>query len=156
ANHLKRGSEQRGMIYEYLDVERKGKPDQFVEGEALDTMHDGAWFANAMVNAYRTTGEPFYRQVLTEWQLPFYLKMLNHSNTLFNSRENDARPERRDLWARDREDALQDGDKGFVPFWWDDGNSVSLERRHTRDPRPDYPAFDCYINRGKPNPEFRL
>src|SRR5204863_9915955 len=123
-NHLKRtgGSPQRGMIYEYLDVPRKGQPDRFVEGEALDTMHDGAWFANAMVSAFRATGDPFYRQVLTEWQLPFYLRMLNHSDTLFSTRRNDARPERRDLWKDDKEELLQDGEKGFVPFWWDDGN----------------------------------
>ena len=56
-HHLKKNenSEQRGMLYEYLDTARLGQPDQFVQGEALDTMHDGAWFAVAMVNAYRTT-----------------------------------------------------------------------------------------------------
>ena len=73
------------MTYEYFHVARAGQPDQFIQGEALDTMHDGAWFACAMVNAYRATGDAFYKEVLTEWQLPFYLKMLNHSDELFTS-----------------------------------------------------------------------
>src|SRR5262249_34437804 len=53
-NHLKReeSSEQRGMVYEYFDVKRKGRFDQWVQGEALDTMHDGAWLAAACVAAY--------------------------------------------------------------------------------------------------------
>src|SRR5688500_7658142 len=43
-NHMKRreDSQQRGMVYEYLDIRRRGEFDQFVQGEALDTMHDGA------------------------------------------------------------------------------------------------------------------
>ena len=45
-NHLKRGSEQRGMIYEYLDVDRRGKPDQFVEGEAKGFIP--SWWANGV------------------------------------------------------------------------------------------------------------
>ena len=58
---------QRGMIYEYYDV--KNKP--WVQGEGLDTMHDGAWFAVAMVNAYRATGDSFYKEFLTKRQLPW-------------------------------------------------------------------------------------
>ena len=45
-------SPQRGMIYEYFWVAKQGPPQQWIQGEALDTMHDGAWFACAMVNAY--------------------------------------------------------------------------------------------------------
>ena len=43
-HHLKKTSNslQRGMIYEYFDPSRAGQFDQFVQGEALDTMHDGA------------------------------------------------------------------------------------------------------------------
>src|SRR4051794_9254811 len=46
-NHLKRdpATAQKGMVYEYFDTTRKGKPGQWVQGEALDTMHDGAWLA---------------------------------------------------------------------------------------------------------------
>src|SRR5688500_17818370 len=43
ANHIKKDarSPQRGMVYEYFDPKRKGQLDQWVQGEALDTMHDG-------------------------------------------------------------------------------------------------------------------
>src|SRR5262245_58126942 len=60
-NHLKKDekSAQRGMVYEYFDVTRKGQFDQFVQGEALDTMHDGAWLAAALVTGYRATGDDF-------------------------------------------------------------------------------------------------
>ena len=48
--------------------------------------------AAALVNAYRATGDDFYREFLTQWVLPFYCKMLNHSDTLFSAKRNDARP----------------------------------------------------------------
>src|SRR4051794_24362019 len=72
-NHLKQDerSEQRGMVYEYLDWPNRGKPNQFIQGEALDTMHDGAWLAAALANAARAGNDPFYREFLTKWQLPF-------------------------------------------------------------------------------------
>src|SRR5436189_2483604 len=81
-NHLKKDpkSEQKGMVYEYFDVKRKGQFDQWVQGEGLDTMHDGAWFGAALVNAFRATGDPYYKDLLTQWILPFYCKMLNHSD----------------------------------------------------------------------------
>ncbi len=53
------------MVYEYYWVARNGTPQQWIQGEALDTMHDGAWFACAMVNAYRATGDPIYKETLT-------------------------------------------------------------------------------------------
>jgi len=48
-HHLKRDekSAQRGMVYEYFNPKRAGQHDQWIQGEALDTMHDGAWFAAA-------------------------------------------------------------------------------------------------------------
>jgi hypothetical protein len=130
-HHLRRDerSEQRGMIYEYFDVKRKGEFDQWVQGEALDTMHDGAWFAAALVNAYRATGDRFYKDFLTQWVLPFYCKMLNHSDTLFSAARNDAR---QPAHVFNKEHLLQTGEKGFVPYWWDDGASVSLERRRDK------------------------
>ena len=71
-NHMKRdhGSPQCGMTYEYFRPSRKGQYDQYIQGEGLDTMHDGAWFAVAMVSAYRATGDAFYKDVLVRWQLP--------------------------------------------------------------------------------------
>ncbi|MEO6786053.1 MAG: hypothetical protein ABI318_07965, partial [Chthoniobacteraceae bacterium] len=71
------GAPQHEMIYEYRRWNRRGQPGQFIEGEALDTMHDGAWFAVAMCNACRATGDAFYKDVLVKWQLPFYLKIPN-------------------------------------------------------------------------------
>jgi hypothetical protein len=152
-NHLKKDpkSEQKGMVYEYFDVTRKGQHDQWVQGEALDTMHDGSWFAAALVNASRATGDPYYKDLLTRWILPFYLKMLNHSDTLFTSRQDDVDAKGHRFG---KEHQLQDGEKGFVPYWWDDGASVSLERRRTRKPQPEFSATDRFS--GKPNPTSAL
>jgi len=154
-NHLKkdRKSAQCGMVYEHFDVTRKGRFDQWVQGECLDTMHDGAWFAAAMVNAWRTTGDPFYKELLTKWQLPFYLRMLNHSDELFvsSARRNDAR-QGATPWGRPW--AFQDGEKGFIPYFWDDGASVSLERRVSRNPLGIRPCVDFLA--GKPNGEGLL
>lgn len=152
-NHLKKSTDspQRGMIYEYLDMRRKGQLDQFVQGEALDTMHDGAWFAAAICNAWHVSGDDFYKRLLVEWQLPFYCRMLNHSDTLFTSKRDDART---DAHRFNREHALQQGEKGFVPYFWDDGGSVSLERRRDKNPLG---PFSCVDNlAGKPNPNFLL
>lgn len=152
-NHLKtdRQSPQRGMIYEYFNVARKGHYDQFIQGEALDTMHDGAWFAAAMVNAARATGEPFYRQVLADWQMPFYCKMLNHSDELFTNEGAVARKGARP-WGKPW--AYQEGEKGFIPYFWDDGGSVSLERRRSNNPLGIRPCHDNLA--GKPNPKGLL
>jgi hypothetical protein len=144
---------QRGMIYEYFHVARQGQHDQFIQGEGLDTMHDGAWFAVAMAGAYRATGDPFYKEVLTRWQLPFYLRMLNHSDELFTSERNDRRPGDDRGWRGSKEWLLQGREKGFVTYWWDDGGSVSLEMLGRRDK-------DEHVNfagrnelAGKPNPQ---
>jgi hypothetical protein len=160
-NHLKRteGSPQRGLIYEYFRPKLKGQPGQWVQGEALDTMHDGAWFAVGMVSAARATGDPRYKEVLRKWQLPFYLKMLNHGDELFSSDRNDATPEHAKIWADAKEWLLQGREKGFVPYWWDDGASLSIEivgrvLRKSADTKLDFPGCDELA--GKPNPEGRL
>ena len=142
-HHMKRDdSPQRGMVYEYFWVKKAGTPDQWIQGEALDTMHDGAWFAAAMANAARATGDPFYKELLTQWQLPFYLKMLNQSDRLFSSAQNDARAESRDTWKGAKEWLLQDREKGFVPYWWDNGASVSLEMLGKKSPQLFFPSTD--------------
>ena len=154
-HHLKKDpkSPQRGMVYEHFDVTREGKGDQWVQGEALDTMHDGAWFAAAMVNASRATGDRFYKDFLTKWQMPFYCKMLNHSDELFVSSagRNDARKGALP-WGKGW--AFQDGEKGFIPYFWDDGASVSLDRLHDKNPLGIRPCVDLLA--GKPNPLGRL
>lgn len=152
-SHLKKSpnSPQRGMIYEYMDTTRKGQFDQFVQGEGLDTMHDGAWFAAALVNAYRATGDAFYKDFLTQWVLPFYLKMLNHSDELFTAKGAVAR-EGALPWGKPW--AFQEGEKGFIPYWWDDGGSVSLERSKDKNPLPNRPSQDFTVD--KPNPNALL
>ncbi len=157
-HHLKKNpsSPQRGMIYEYFWVPKKGTCQQWIQGEGLDTMHDGAWFAVAMVNASRATGDPFYRDILVRWQLPFYLKMLNHSDELFTSERNDGRPGDDRGWRVSKEWLLQGRERGFVPYWWDDGSSVSLEMLNRRD-KDEHVNFAGRNEWGdKPNPEKRL
>ncbi len=153
-HHLKTAahSEQRGMIYEYFDVQRRSQFDQWVQGEALDTMHDGAWFAIAMVNAARATGNDRYRRFLVDWQLPFYTKILNHSDTLFRSEPLSVDPQGVKF---DLEHRLQAPEKGFCPYWWDDGASVSLERRQKgRWQGPPYACTDLLA--GQDNPQAKL
>src|SRR5262245_18425051 len=152
-NHLKKDpkSSQRGMVYEYFDPARKGQPDQWVQGEALDTMHDGAWLAAALVTAHRVTGDRYYKDLLTRWQLPFYCKMFNHSDTLFSAKRDDAREKAHRF---NKEHALQEGEKGFVPYWWDDGASVSLERRRDKNLLGPFSCTDLFKDRA--NPQYRL
>ena len=148
-HHLKKSTDspQRGMIYEYYDPSRAGQFDQFVQGETRDTMHDGAWFGVAMVNAFRATGDPFYKDLLTQWQLPFYLRMLNHSDALFNARRSDAQLEAK---AFDKEHQLPAGEKGFIPWWWDDGGSISLERRRDQQPLGPFACTDLLATKLTP------
>ena len=143
--HLKKDSEQKGMIYEYVDVPSK----RWIQGEALDTMHDGAWFCVALAAAARATGDPFYEEFLTRWTLPFYLKMLNESDTLFNAERDDV-DEKGHRFGLEHQ--LQKGEKGFVPYWWDDGASFSLET--SRKDKPVFSSTDRLA--GTPNPERRL
>jgi hypothetical protein len=158
-HHMKRDarSPQRGMMYEYWEPKKAAQYDQFVQGEALDTMHDGAWFGVAMVEAYRATGDAYYKSILTDDLLPFYCRMLNHSDELFLPDRNDARPEKKDTWGGGHEWLLErGGEKGFVPYWWDDGGSVSLERVQNRNALGDFPCHDDLVARGQPNPKYLL
>ncbi|QIF04972.1 hypothetical protein [Roseimicrobium sp. ORNL1] len=154
-HHMKKAdSPQRGMMYEYVWWKKQGQPGGFIQGEALDTMHDGSWFACAMANAHRATGDAYYKEVLVKWQLPFYLKMLNESDTLFDNKQVDVRDEAKDTWKNAKEWLLQGSEKGFVPYWWDDGESVSLEMLGKKSERPFFPCTNAFA--GQPNPEFRL
>jgi hypothetical protein len=148
-DHLKKTetSEQRGMIYEYFDVPAK----RWIQGEALDTMHDGAWFCAALATAARATGDPYYEEFLTKWTLPFYLKMLNQSDTLFNADRDDVGEKGHRFGL---EHQLQKGEKGFVPYWWDDGASFSLEAARKTSGKPVFSSTDRLS--GKPNPDQRL
>jgi hypothetical protein len=147
--HLKKteNSEQRGMIYEYVDV----PTGRWLQGEALDTMHDGAWFCAALATAARATGDPYYEEFLTKWTLPFYLKMLNQSDTLFNADRDDV-DEKGNRFGLEHQ--LRKDEKGFVPYWWDDGASFSLEAARKKSGKPVFSCTDRLA--GKPNPEARL
>ncbi|MCX7819794.1 MAG: hypothetical protein N2652_11420 [Kiritimatiellae bacterium] len=154
-HHMRRDdSPHRGMVYEYFWVENAGTPRQWIQGEALDTMHDGAWLGVALARAAAVTGDRWYRELLVRELLPFYLRMLNRSDELFDPSRNDSDqpvppgwPER--LLRPERE-------KGFVPYWWDNGGSVSLEMLNRRDGvrRLVYPGRDELKETG--NPECRL
>jgi len=156
--HMRTSKEtmQHGMTYEYRDMRKEKAPACFVQGEALDTMHDGAWFGAAMVNASLATGDPLYRDLLEKNLLPFYCRVLNHSDKIFSNKTNHARPASQQIWAQQKEWLFQEGEKGFVPYWWDDGGSVSLERLRDKNQLPAFPSFDQFVSDKKPNPEFAL
>ncbi|MCX6906748.1 MAG: hypothetical protein NTY01_01760, partial [Verrucomicrobia bacterium] len=117
-HHMRRdNSPMRGKVYEFYDPATR----QQGYGGGWDTMHDGAFFANACILAYRATGDEFYLQTVRDWILPFYVRMANNSDTLFP----------------DRTAAFSDGQKlpaeratavkGFIPYWWDDGHGVNFD-----------------------------
>ena len=83
-HHLQQdeNSLQRGMIYEYFDTTRPRGSEPFTLNEGLDTMRGGAWFASALVNAYRATGDAYYKELLLQKVLPFYLKLLKHGDSM--------------------------------------------------------------------------
>lgn len=128
--HLKTDatSPQRGIVYEYVDVKKLGKhPGQWIQGEGLDTMHDGAWYAAAMAQAYLATGDNYYKDFLLRWQMPFYTNMMLHSDTLFSAGLD---PDWRNYPPKDNKFGREwryMGRKGWVPYWWDDGASVSSD-----------------------------
>lgn len=120
AHHLRRDkSPMRGMVYEFYDPAAKLQG----HGGGLDTMHDGAWFANACILAYRATGDVFYLTTLRDWIMPFYVNMLNHSDTLFPERDGAFSDSQ--MLPPERAAAC----KGFVPYWWDDGHGVNFDAR---------------------------
>lgn len=117
-HHLRRDdSPMRGKVYEFYDPQ-SGKQGY---GGGWDTMHDGAFFANACLLAYRATRDEFYWAPVRDWILPFYLQMANHSDTLFPDRTG-AFSDGKKL-PRERASAI----KGFIPYWWDDGHGVNFD-----------------------------
>lgn len=155
-NHVKKipKSEQFGMIYEFVDWAKRGTiPDQWIQGEVHDTMHDGAWFMSGLCNASRATGDPYYRDFLTKYPLPFYCKMLNHSAELFNKTPYLGRyipqPQRKLIKEGKAQPTPQ---KGWVPYWWDDGSSLTrpldLKLANEKNPHtPWYPRLVAAYNR---------
>jgi len=94
-----------GMTYEFWHGGRQ------IQEFGLDTMHDGAWWASAMVTAHRADPDGPYLERIQTYQVPFYANMLNHSDRLFprmRGRGQDRKP-------------LREPVKGWVPRGWDDG-----------------------------------
>jgi hypothetical protein len=117
-HHMRRDdSPMRGKIYEFY-MPATGQQGY---GGGWDTMHDGAWFANACILAYRASGDPYYLEIVERWVLPFYLKMLNHSDTLFPDRQKAYSDSQ--VLPPERATAC----KGSVPYWWDDGHGVNFD-----------------------------
>jgi hypothetical protein len=117
-----------GLIYEYALI----KPDGDVlwkEGVGLDTMHDGAWFGNALAAAYRTTQDKHFLDLLNEYTLRYYPNVLNNSDKYFVLGLKDG-----EAWKDDYKDVpipAQHSDalvsKGICPYWWADGDAVAIE-----------------------------
>jgi hypothetical protein len=80
--------------------------------------------------------------------------MLNQSDELFSGAKNDARPGTESSWLSGSEWLLQNGEKGFVPYWWDDGASQSLEMIGKPDQLLNYPGTNALA--GRENRECRL
>ncbi len=156
AHHLKKDpkSPQKGMVYEYVDTTKIGQEGQWIQGEALDTMHDGAWYAAAMVDAFRATGEEHYREFLTEYPVPFYTNILNHSDALFRDGMDEKKiaPSKHTFKKSHR----YMGEKGFCPYFWDDGASLSLERELAKTGTHPFMCVDYDLLAGRANPEGRL
>jgi hypothetical protein len=154
-HHIKkdRESPQNGMIYEYYDHTKPEREGGWIEGEALDSMHDGAWYSCALVQASRATNDPYYRDLVRDLPVPFYVNTLHHSDELFDPACDAYRGARLpEAWVK--EHLLKAREKGFLPYFWDDGASVSLEASRRKNLGPALPACDELA--GKPNPEHRL
>ena len=74
------------------------------------------------------TGDDDYRAMLRR-VLPFYCLMLNHSDRLFTAERDDAYPGHPTF---NKEHMLQQGEKGFVPYWstgpasaWSEGGTIN-------------------------------
>lgn len=153
-NHLKKkeNSPQFGMVYEYVNTKKIGQLGQWVQGEALDTMHDGAWFTASICQAYRATGDKYYFNLLSSYLIPFYTKVLNNSDTLFK----DGLDPEKIAPSKSKSDLEHKylGGKGFCPYWWDDGDSQSIEGINQGIHGSE--CVDYFLLNNQPNPENRL
>lgn len=100
-----------GMTYEFYE---EGKKYQVF---GLDSMHDGSWFAEAMLIAERIDPGAPYQEMAMQYQLPFYINMLKNSHILFPNKE-----------MREGQDKkpIQEPLRGWVPRGWDDGLGFDL------------------------------
>lgn len=106
-----------GMTYEFF------KDGRQTQDFPLDSMHDGAWFANAMITAQRADPAGNYLPRALKYQVPFYLNILLNSDRLFP-----------DFGKTDEDNRAPDHPiKGRIPLAWDDGQGWELTAdRHCR------------------------
>jgi hypothetical protein len=93
-----------GMTYEFYDDGKK------YQAFGLDTMHDGVWFASAMMTAHRADPTGRYLERTQQFQVPFYVNVINNSHIIFPEkiRRQDNKP-------------LEEPLRGWVPRGWDEG-----------------------------------
>lgn len=153
--HLKKdkSSQQYGMVYEYVNTEKIGELGQWIQGEGLDTMHDGAWFSASLCQAYRATGDKYYFDILNNYLISFYTNILNNSDVLFR----DGLDEKKVVPVKNKFQISHRylGNKGFCPYWWDDGSSISLDLTMNKGQR-NLECVDYFILNNKENPENKL
>jgi len=151
--HLKKDekSQQFGMIYEYVNTCKIGELGQWIQGEGLDTMHDGAWFAVSLCQAYRATNDKYYLDFLLNYSIPFYTKVLCNSDILFKDGLDENKVFKASKFGKEWKYM---GNKGFCPYWWDDGASVSIDMSATHNHVAE--CVDYFVLNNKQNPENRL
>lgn len=95
-----------GMIYEFYE---DGKQ---IQAMGLDSMHDGAWFVEALLGAERVHPEGNHLEQAQKYQIPFYTNVANNSDQLFPNMVNKSRQD---------STPITEPIKGWVPRGWDDG-----------------------------------
>ena len=94
-----------GMTYEFW---KEGKK---IQEFGLDSMHDGSWFMSAHVTMQRADPGGDWLALTQKFQVPFYTRMLLHSDQLFPAMQptnEDKKPFAAPV-------------KGWAPRGWDDG-----------------------------------
>jgi len=138
-----------GMVYEYYTPAN----GRWEEGEGLDTMHDGAWWMDALAHLYRATGDAKYLEWIKKYSIPFYVNVLNNSDRLFPNPPNNKEPKHR---LSDAEHEIFFPEKGWCPYWWSDGSAFSIEAVLEKTGDHPYPCWSWYWVNNQPNPERRL
>ncbi len=118
-----------GMIYEFYE---DGKQ---IQGMGLDSMHDGAWFVEALLAAELIHPEGKHLEKAQTYQIPFYTNVANNSDQLFPNMVNKSRQDTT---------PITEPVKGWVPRGWDDGQGY--DRRGTRYSTMEYRHHEVCTN----------
>ncbi len=95
-----------GLTYEFY------KDGKQIQAMGLDSMHDGAWFVDALLTAELAQPGKDHLERARRYQIPFYTNVANHSDELFPNMVNKSRQDRT---------PIEEPIKGWVPRGWDDG-----------------------------------